>query len=61
MIIVDDEFVLLETSDTSDSEEQDGGSLCREATIETRRKQENQRSRYVDLRRWSDLPYFGCP
>ena len=58
VIIVDDEFVLLETSD---SEEQDGGSLCREATIETRRKQEKQRSRYVDLRRWSDLPYFGCP
>ena len=58
VIIEDDEFVLLETSD---SEEQDGGSLCREATIETRRKQEKQRSRHVDLRRWSDLPYFGCP
>jgi hypothetical protein len=58
VIIVDDEFVLLETSD---SKEQDGGSLCREATIKTRRKQEKQRSRYVDLRRWSDLPYFSCP
>ena len=58
VIIVDDEFVLLETSD---SEDQDGVSLCREATIETWRKQEKQRSRHVDLRRWSDLPYFGCP
>lgn len=55
--IVDDEFVLLE--DRS-SEEQDGGPLCREATIESWKAPKAQR-KFGDARRWSDLPYFGCP
>ena len=58
VIIVDDEFVLLEDRD---SEEQDGGPICREATIESWKAPKKERKRYEDARRWSDLPYFGCP
>lgn len=56
-IIVDDEFVLLDRS----SEEQDGGPVCREATIESWKAAKKGRKRYEDARRWTDLPYFGCP
>jgi hypothetical protein len=56
-IIVDDEFVLLEDKS---SEEQDGGPLCREATIESWKAPKKAQRRFEDARRWSDLPYFGC-
>jgi hypothetical protein len=58
VIVVDDEFVLLEDKD---SEEQDGGPLCREKTIESWKAPKKGLKRYGDARRWSDLPYFGCP
>ncbi|KAF2627651.1 hypothetical protein BU25DRAFT_421635 [Macroventuria anomochaeta] len=57
VIIVDDEFVLLEDRD---SEEQDGGPICQEATIESWKAPKKGLKRYGDARRWSDLPYFGC-
>ncbi|KAH6643011.1 hypothetical protein C7974DRAFT_114619 [Boeremia exigua] len=56
--VVDDDFVLLEERD---SEEQDGGPICREATIESWKAPKKARRMYGDARRWSDLPYFGCP
>jgi hypothetical protein len=55
VIIVDDEFVLLEDSE---SETQDGGPLCREATIESWKAP--KKNPWTE-RRWSDLPYFGSP
>ncbi|XPS80019.1 hypothetical protein M3J09_011982 [Ascochyta lentis] len=58
VIIVDDEFVLLEDEE---SEEQDGGPICREATIESWKAPKKGLKRSWDARRWSDLPYFGCP
>ncbi|KAJ4988137.1 hypothetical protein SVAN01_06389 [Stagonosporopsis vannaccii] len=57
-IIVDDELVLLENRS---SEEQDGGPICREATIESWKAPKKARRRYLDARQWTDLPYFGCP
>lgn len=58
VIIVDDEFVLLEERD---SEERDGGPICREATIESWKDPKKTQKKYGDVRRWSDLPYFGYP
>lgn len=58
VIIVDDEFVLLEDRST---EEQDGGPICREATIESWKAPKKAQRKFGDARRWSDLPYFGCP
>ena len=57
VIIVDDEFVLLEDQE---NEAQDGGPLCREKTIESWKAPKKGLKRYGDARRWSDLPYFGC-
>lgn len=54
LIIVDDEFVLLE-----DSEEQDGGPLCREATIESWKTPKKVHKRLNVAKRWIDLPRFG--
>ncbi|UPX13285.1 uncharacterized protein EKO05_0003801 [Ascochyta rabiei] len=58
VIIVDDEFVLLEAFE---GEEEDGGPICREATIESWKVPRKEPKRSWDARRWSDLPYFGCP
>jgi hypothetical protein len=58
VIIVDDEFVLLEDKS---SEELDGTSLCREATIESWKASKKAQRKFGDARQWSDLPYFGCP
>lgn len=57
VIIVDDEFVLLEDDESG---EQDGGPICREATIESWKAPKKERKRSWDARRWSDVPYFGC-
>lgn len=56
VIIVDDEFVLLEDNS---GEEQDGGPLCHEATIESWKAPKNAQRKFRDARRGSDLPYFG--
>lgn len=58
VIVVDDEFVLLEDEE---SEEQDGGPICREVTIESWKAPKKGLKRNWDAKRWSDLPYFGCP
>lgn len=57
-IVVDDEFVLL---DDKRNEERDGGPICREATIESWKAPNKRPSRYGAPKRWTDLPYFGCP
>lgn len=56
-ITVNDEFMLLESED----KEQDGGPICRETTIESWKAPKKASKRNWDARRWSDLPYFGCP
>lgn len=56
-VIVVDDFVLLE----SESKEQDGGPVCRVTTIESWKAHKKVLKRNWDARRWSDLPYFGCP
>lgn len=58
VMIMDDDFVLLK--DRS-SEDQDGGPLCREATIESWKAPKTVQRELGNARRWSDLPYFGCP
>lgn len=55
-IIVDDEFVLLEDRDGED----DGGPICREATIESWKAPKKAQKKSRKTRRWSDLPYIGC-
>ncbi|KAJ8111200.1 hypothetical protein OPT61_g6145 [Boeremia exigua] len=57
-IIVDDEFVLLEDRE---SEELDGGPVCREATIESWKVPKKGCRGSGNARRWTDLPYFGAP
>ena len=56
--IVDDEFVLL---GNRSNDEQDGGPLCREATIESWKAPKKAQRKFGDARWRSDLPYFGCP
>lgn len=57
-IVIDDDFVSLEDNG---HEEQDGGPICREATIESWKAPKKAHKRFIDARRWTDLPYFGCP
>lgn len=57
IFVLDDEFVLLEDSS---SEEQDGGPLCREATIQSWKAPETAQRKFGDAR-CGDLPCFGCP
>lgn len=56
VIIVDDEFILLEDEE---SEAQDGGPICREATIESWKAPKKGRKGSWSASRWIDLPYFG--